>query len=253
MLLRVACRAVLRSTYVSLISAIVLCGTPVAAQDNSRASEIAQCLPGEVVTWGDAQDRPALRPVLRLVYDHASAPAWFSEITVRLALERAASAWSSCGVGVRVAAGQSTQSIQGAYSLAPPSGQDAALIAVRWSDVHSRGNFGLANWTQQSLTLGPAAFALLQERNPAYDARETLQMVISHEMGHLMGLMSHSRRCVDVTSSYDNGKGEVCLMRDRSLLRTVPEYRASLPTACDIARCRVANGLPPPQPSPSLR
>ena len=86
---------------------------------------------------------------------------------------------------------------------------------------------------------------MLRTRNPAHDARQTLQMVISHEMGHHFGLMAHSRRCVDVTSYYDNGQGAQCFARDIKLLRSVPEYRASLPTACDIQRCRVANGLKP--------
>ena len=231
------------SDAVRVVGALLLTGCtlgvlPVLAQEPSRAAEIAQCLPGEMGTWGDAQDRPAMRPVLQLAYDHASAPVWFSEAQVRRALERAAAGWSQCGVRVRVLEAAEMQ-----------SGQVVAPVAVRWSDILSRGNFGLANWTQQSLTLGPAAFALLQERNPAHDARETLQMVISHELGHLMGLMSHSRRCVDVTSSYDNGKGEVCTVRDRALLRTVTEYRATLPTACDIARCRIANGLPPLLPT----
>jgi hypothetical protein len=235
-------RAAARAACAVLLTGCSLGAMPVLAQEASRDAEITQCLPGEMGTWGDAQDRPALRPVLQIVYDHASAPAWFSEAQVRRALERAAAGWSQCGVRVR---------ILGTAEMQP--GQDVAPVSVRWSDIHSRGNFGLANWTQQSLTLGPAAFALLQERNPAHDARETLQMVISHELGHLMGLMSHSRRCVDVTSSYDNGKGDVCTVRDRALLRTVTEYRATLPTACDIARCRIANGLPPllpPRPSP---
>lgn len=229
-------RCAQRSALFPLMVGFALCSNPVAAQDSSREAEMAQCLPGEMVTWGDAADRPAMRSVLRLTYDHASAPPWFSEANVRLALSRAATSWSQCGV-----------------SLQLDGEKNAGVIAVGWSDIQSRGNFGLANWNQQTLTLGPAAFALLRERKPAHDSRETLQMVISHEMGHLMRLMSHSRRCIDVTSSYDNGKGEMCIARDRSLLRTVPEYRASLPTACDIARCRVANGLPPLKPPTLLR
>jgi hypothetical protein len=70
-------------------------------------------------------------------------------------------------------------------------------------------------------------------------------MVISHEMGHLFGLMAHSRRCVDVMSYYKNGKGEACYSRDPSQINSVPEYRNLLPTACDIERCRAANGKPP--------
>ena len=66
-------------------------------------------------------------------------------------------------------------------------------------------------------------------------------MVIPHEMGHLLGLMAHSRRCVDVTSYYNNGKGEKCFARDMTQLRPGIEYRSVLPTACDLQRCMRAN------------
>ena len=194
-----------------------------------REQEIAQCRPGEIATWGDGRDRPAISPSLVFVYDPAAAPAWFDEAAVLSALKKAAAAWSQCGVPGTV------------LSLNDPAVTNEA-VPVRWSDKASLGNFGLANLTQPALTLGPAAFQLLNTRNPTYDARQTLQMVISHEMGHLYGLVAHSRRCIDVTSSYDNGKGELCFARDRSLLKTVPEYRSILPTACEIQRCRMLNG-----------
>jgi hypothetical protein len=116
---------------------------------------------------------------------------------------------------------------------------------VQWSVKDSGGNFGLANLGKKTLSLGPQGFELLKSRNPKYDSRETLQMVISHEMGHFFGLMAHSRRCVDVLSYYDNGKGETCSSRDRSQMKKVIEYRNTLPTACDIERCRNINGFPP--------
>jgi hypothetical protein len=119
------------------------------------------------------------------------------------------------------------------------------VIAVQWSEKGSGGNFGLANLGKRTISLGPGAFDLLKSRNPTYDARETLQLVISHEMGHFFGLMAHSRRCVDVLSYYDNGKGEKCYSRDPSQLRTLREYRHILPTACDIERCRKINGMSP--------
>jgi hypothetical protein len=88
-------------------------------------------------------------------------------------------------------------------------------------------------------------FGLLARRNPRHPAAETLQMAISHEMGHFFGLMAHSRRCVDVMSYYDNGKGDTCSTRDGGSYKALPEYRSLLPTACDIARCRAVNGVPP--------
>ena len=66
-------------------------------------------------------------------------------------------------------------------------------------------------------------------------------MVVSHEMGHFFGLMAHSRRCIDVTSYYTDGKGGQCQTTDPGLLKAFGEYRATLPTACDIERCRRAN------------
>lgn len=188
------------------------------------------------MSWGDARDRPAVSAQMVFVYDHSAAPAWFDQALVFSAVQKAAAHWSRCGVPSQVLDRRA----------APDAGSQA--VSVRWSDVESLGNFGLANFTRRTLVLGPAAFLLLKTRNPAHDARETLQMVISHEMGHLFGLMSHSRRCVDVTSSYDNGKGESCHARDPTQLRRFVEYRSTLPTACDIARCKIANGLPHPPP-----
>jgi hypothetical protein len=201
------------------------------AQESVRDQEIAQCLPGEVSTWGDNQDRPALLSPLRFVYRHDGAPGWFDESVVLAAVAKAATAWSLCAIRATVTPLDNGASV--------PSG----VILIQWSDAGSRHNFGLANLSQMTLSLGPAAFQLLQTRNPAYDSRQTLQMLISHEMGHFFGVMAHSRRCVDVTSYYDNGKGESCLIRDGSARPPGVEYRSLLPTACDIQRCRAANGL----------
>lgn len=125
-----------------------------------------------------------------------------------------------------------------------PAGTTGTTGTVRvvWSEAGSAGNAGLANLSQKTLSLNPAMFALLRKVNPQHDARGTLQMVISHEMGHFFGVMAHSRRCVDVTSYYDDGKGQKCSIRGGGKLPPGAEYRATLPTAFDIARCRAANG-----------
>ncbi len=203
------------------------------AQDTTRAEEIAQCRPGEIARWGDGQDRPAVANPLLFVYAHAGAPAWFSEEEVLAVLQRATTEWSRCGIPGSVVRAP----------VVPQSGP--GTVQVLWTDALVVGNFAQANISQRKLELGPKSFAFLKTRNPAYDARQTLQMVISHEMGHLYGLVAHSRRCVDVTSYYDNGKGETCYARDITQLHKYPEYRSPLPTACDIARCRIANGLAP--------
>lgn len=145
-------------------------------------------------------------------------------------VSKAATAWSQCGVAAR---------------LLPRTGATRAtrgVIWVQWDERESRGNFGLANLGQRTISLSAKAFDLLNARNPNYDARETLQMTISHEMGHTFGLMAHSRRCVDVLSYYHDGKGRNCFKREPKESANVTEYRHTLPTACDIARCKAANG-----------
>lgn len=193
-----------------------------------RKQEIAQCLPGEISTWGDGNDRPAVAAQLVFVYEHASAPLWFDSASVLGALEKAAAAWSQCGIRARVAP----------QADAGTEVRDA--IRVQWSQAGSRNNFGLADLGQRTLWLGPGAFLMLERVNPQA-GRVTLQMVISHEMGHFFGLMAHSRRCVDVTSYYSNPQGQSCLIRGGGSLPKGVEYRAALPTACDIARCRALN------------
>ena len=218
--------ALLRTATWLLLSCVAL---PSLAGDTLREQEIAQCQPGEISSWDDQQDRPAASTSLVFFYQHALAPEWFDAPLVLTALRQAAQSWSQCGIAAHVAFSEGA-------SIAP-----AGSIAVRWSDVGSRRNFGLANLGDKTLSLGPAAFQLLKTRNPNYDARQTLQMVIAHEMGHFFGLMAHSRRCVDVTSYYDNGKGEQCLIRGGGKLPPGIEYRSVLPTACDIQRCRLVN------------
>ncbi|MDT9002296.1 hypothetical protein RQP53_23650 [Paucibacter sp. APW11] len=198
------------------------------AQADVRSEEIAECRPGEIATWGDGVDRPALATPLRLAYEHAGAPAWFASAELRSMLARAAHAWAACGVAAEL--------------LPPGASATAGAVRVQWNAAAARDTFGLANLGQRTLSLNPDSFALLRQRNPRHDARQTLQMVISHEMGHFFGLMAHSRRCVDVTSYYHDGQGHHCLARDPALVKASPEYRAVLPTACDIARCRAANG-----------
>jgi hypothetical protein len=203
------------------------------AVESVRAQEINQCLNGELITWSDGRDRPAASRQLKFSYNHAGAPEWFAESMVKEKVARAAAEWSQCGIsGTVVECNSIKELLNGA-------------INIRWNDKDSGGNFGLANLGKRTLSLGPKAFALLKSKNPAYDSRETLQLVISHEMGHFFGLMAHSKRCIDVLSYYDNGKGDKCYSRDPSQLRSVIEYRHILPTACDIERCRIINKVPP--------
>lgn len=208
---------------------LAVAGLAAQAAGNLREQEIAQCLPQEVTTWGDGSDRPAGVSALRLVVRHDDAPPWFSAGQVLALVDRAAQAWAGCGIGVQVQA------------LPPGAAVPDGAVLVSWSDERAAGHFGMANLRTRTLALGPAAFRLLNARNPTHPAQDTLQMVLSHEMGHFFGLMAHSRRCVDVMSYYDNGKGERCFTRDGHMPTGRTDYRALLPTACDIARCRAVN------------
>jgi hypothetical protein len=221
-------RTALRRAALLLAAASACAGAVAAGADRLREQEIAHCLPGEISTWGDGADRPVALPT-RWIYRHDGAPPWFGAAAVQAAIGRAVDAWSACGAPGSVAV------------ATPGAALPEGAVLVQWSDAGSRGNFGLAHLGTRTLSLGPAAFRLLDARNPAYPARETLQMVLSHEMGHFFGLMDHSRRCVDVMSYYVNGQGERCHTRGGQLPATGRDYRALLPTACDIARCRSLN------------
>ena len=200
------------------------------ASATTRQDEINQCRAGELLSWPDGQDRPAASTSLHLVYRPGGAPAGLDEASMQQALQQALLAWSACGVPGKVLS-----------EAAATTHDTRSLVRVQWSEVESRGNAGLSHLGQRTLTLGPAVFQLLSNRRGRLVALDTLQMTLSHEIGHFYGLMAHSRRCVDVMSYYDNGRGELCSTRDGSSHRTLPEYRASLPTACDIARCRALN------------
>ena len=228
-----------RSLAFAILCAALLTGTATLARDSQRPQEILECRSGEMVTWNDGVDRPAKYSPLLFLYAPAGAPLWFPEAVVAEMIAKAATAWSPCGVPGKL--------------LRPEdlARTPQAIIRVQWDEAASPGVFALANLNRNTLSLNPGAFQQLRQRNPRHDAGETLQMVISHEMGHFFGLMAHSRRCVDVLSYYHNGKGETCLKRDPLDTGGVTEYRHRFPTACDIARCRQVNGqpnTPPRQP-----
>jgi hypothetical protein len=197
-----------------------------------RLQEILQCKDSEIVTWGDGQDRPTSATALIFFYKHSGAPPWFQEYQVINLLARASAEWSKCGIPAQVTAWQG------------PVENTKGIIVVQWDSSGSGGHFGLANLSANQLSLGTQAFQMLNQRNPTHNALDTLQMVLAHEMGHFYGMLAHSRRCIDVLSYYNDGKGGQCYARDLGLLKQYPEYRSSLPTACDIQRCKVLNRMP---------
>ena len=207
---------------------------PVAISPTSslRESEINQCLPNEIATWNDgAKDSKMISPQMTYVYDHQGAPEGISEESVVVLLQKSSTAWDQCG-------GQNIVVLKRDVATATAG----LKIATQWNDDDKLGTIGLANITKKTLTLSPEAFLNLRKKNINRNLLETLQMVVSHEIGHFQGLTAHSKRCVDVLSYYTNGTGEKCFIRNNGVLPTDIEYRSQLPTACDIQRCRAANG-----------
>jgi hypothetical protein len=201
-----------------------------------RQDEIAICLPNEIATWSDGpKDTKMISTKMVFVYDHQGAPDFISEASAFAVLQASASSWDPCGGSNMVVLSSQMDS---AYT--------GVKIAVHWSDKDKSGTIGLANITQKILTFSPEVFRKLKDINaakklPIEYLMETLQMTASHEIGHFQGLSSHSKRCVDVLSYYAVG-GKKCNMRGNvPMPKNVYEYRSSLPTACDIERCRMAN------------
>ena len=190
----------------------------------------------DLVTWGDGRDRPAPVRQLFFVYKPTHAPAEFPEPLVSDMIRKAAARWTQCGLEVSWAA------------WTPSLERQAEVRVIGWlAPGEDDGSvIGKADMGRNKLWLSPKIFALLRERNPTL-MDSTLQMTLSHEMGHFLGLVAHSRHCVDVTSYYHDSAGNQCYTGNAKGIRSVPglvEYRSLLPTACDIARCRRANGLP---------
>lgn len=217
----------------------------VAAVRQQREAEMASCRPGEIATWGDGVDRPVAVSRLVLSYRHAGAWPGFSEALVLGTVQRAAQAWGACGIAAEVL---------GAEAAA----LEAGAITIAWDAQATRGNFALADVGRRRLWLSPAMFQLLAQRNPRHPAVQTLQMALAHELGHFYGLMAHSRRCADVMSYYTmerdpgdpKGRPGECRTRDGLPWKALPEYRATLPTACDIERCKALNFPTPARTAP---
>ncbi|MBK6908811.1 MAG: hypothetical protein IPH08_17595 [Rhodocyclaceae bacterium] len=200
-----------------------------------REAEIRECRAGDLATWGDGRDRPAPSRQMFFAYNPTNAPADFSRDEVVAMVRKAMSGWAACGLQLDWAEWMPT------LEAAP----DVRVIGWMPASEDSGGLIGGADFVRRRLLLSPKVFAVLKARNPTL-MQSTLQMTLSHEIGHFLGLVAHSRRCVDVTSYYHDGKGRHCLTENIGGIRSVKgviEYRSDMPTACDIARCRRANGL----------
>lgn len=215
----------------SMLPALLILATGAChASSVLRNLEITQCEASEIVTWGDGQDRALAVDTLTFHYAHIGAPRWFEQQEVLDLLKKVTTEWSRCGIPAKAGL---------VDSATRPSSKD---IIIRWDTASNVGHFGLSDVSRHQLLLGAEAFRLLNQRNATNDSVATLQMVLSHEIGHFYGLMDHSRRCIDTLSYYHDGKGGQCRTRHPDAFKRFKEYRSSLPTACDIQRCRMLNG-----------
>ena len=213
-----------------LWAGLVVAADPAAVRD----AEIRECRAGDLATWGDGRDRPAPSRQMFFVYNPTNAPADFPRDEVVSMIRKAMNGWAACGLQLDWAE----------WMPALEAAPDVRVIGWMPASEDSGGLVGGADFARRRLLLSPKVFALLRERNPTL-MQSTLQMTLAHEIGHFLGLVAHSRRCVDVTSYYHDGKGRHCLTNNIAGIRSVTgliEYRSELPTACDIARCQRANG-----------
>jgi hypothetical protein len=205
-----------------------------AATGTTRADEIQSCRPDELQTWGDGKDTPSATRRLVFHYQH-SAQTFFTEQEVTQRIDQALEVWQQCGLSL-------TRMSPGDRGTQQPAG--TRLVAIDWDAKAARIGIAVADLGRSRLSLNPQVFDLLLQRRDRNVALETLQMTLSHEIGHFFGMRAHSKRCVDVMSYYTDGQGNRCIIRDRAEFGKVLEYRSSLPTACDIERCRRLQGQP---------
>ena len=201
-----------------------------------RQEEISQCLTDDIKNWGDGEkDSKMLGAKMVFVYQHLGAPKSVSEQSILTVLKAAASSWDQCG-GTNLVMSDKDYTTSTA----------GLKISVDWNEKDTVGTIGIANIAKRKLTFNPETVQKVFQINTSKNLnesylQETLQMTASHEMGHFQGLSAHSKRCVDVLSYYSVG-GEKCTTRNGGPMPvSFYEYRSSLPTSCDIERCRIAN------------
>lgn len=90
------------------------------AFESVRGQEIGECRSGEVVTWGDGQDSPAVTSTLSFTRSPADPPAGFPETLV--AGMAAGAVWSQCGVRGQV------------RDWAGSANQASGVIVAQWSE-----------------------------------------------------------------------------------------------------------------------
>lgn len=201
-----------------------------------RQQEIAECPEGEMATTtahgpgysGPVRQRP---PVIGFLYNPVLAPEGLPEAMLSDMIRKAANAWSACGI--RGEFRGATQDVDGT----------ANTVVFQWYNSDGVPTAGYQKGA--TIYLNHGHFSSLRSVSDRY-AMDMLQTLISHEMGHAFGLREHSARCLDVMATWDSfDKCERLPAANRSFEAggrrfSVPMH--TLPTACDIQRCRLENG-----------
>jgi hypothetical protein len=203
------------------------------AAQAERQRQIAQCNDNDMATTtahGTQASYPVGYSSLRFFYNPALAPEGANEAQMAAMIASAGAAWSACG-------------IRGEYA-GPTNELDARDNATVMQWFNSDG-VPIAGYSKGStIYLNIAVFQRWYDVSPKY-AMEALQQVIAHEMGHSYGVVEHSARCIDVMATYDAfDKCEQSPVAPRLIEdgNRVFQLRAhTLPTACDIQRCRKVN------------
>jgi len=209
-----------------------------------RAKEVAECPDGEMATQTAHGNVPVNAMAvggrfnaLRFAYNPALAPESVPEARLGGMVSAAAQAWSACGIPGQFVG--TTQDLAGTGNT----------FIVQWYNSEGVPIAGYRKGT--TIYLNAGHYQTMRAHSEVY-AQDVMQRLISHEMGHAFGLVEHSARCVDVMATEDSF--DKC-DRDPAAPRTIRDTdklffvkQQAFPTACDIKRCRVVNGLAAPAP-----
>ena len=203
----------LRLPLFARVIAIVAFSTFLLANPSTgTSSELERSASGSRLAWPDG--------VYRWRYNPDRHPSWMSADEARALIRQAAMKWEACGVHMQ---------FLGDTGL-PPGTMDGENV-VGWTVELPRGI--------RALTKGRAVADRLLERDIliAADRQEfrqfppLLEKVLVHEFGHAIGLR-HSPACGDVMT----------LAADCP--RAPPSSLPLIPTANDLARCRIVYSTP---------
>ncbi|MFZ2628080.1 MAG: matrixin family metalloprotease [Rugosibacter sp.] len=184
--------------------ALVLLGllplAPVLAEPATRMEKPSPgAWPGRVYAWR---------------YNPLHAPAWLDAAAAKAMVLEAAKRWEACGVDMRLL-GDTDRA---------PGAMDGGNV-VGWSLAIPPRLRGLTLGRARASRLLERDVAIRPDREEFRRSPQLLQKVITHELGHAIGL-THSLRCDDVmTLAADCPKAD-------------PETLPLSPTANDLARCR---------------